>query len=79
MGRTSTLALGMAVLGADGRLIGRVKEVFASSLLIDRAVQRDIYVPFDAIQTLWHNQVVLAIPTTQVDDMHWPHPPLLSL
>ncbi|HZS87054.1 MAG TPA: DUF2171 domain-containing protein [Chloroflexota bacterium] len=79
MGRFSTLALGMQVLGADGRLVGRVKEVFASYLLIDRAAQRDVYVPFDAIQALWHNQVVLTIPTKQVDEMHWPHPPLLSL
>lgn len=79
MGRFSTLVLGMDVLGADGRLVGRVKAVVASYLLIDRAVQRDVYVPFEAIQALWHNQVVLAIPTAQVDDMHWPHPPLLSL
>ena len=79
MGRFSTMALGMEVLGADGRLVGRVKEVFAGSLLIDRTGRRDVYVPFGAIQTLWHNQIVLAIPTGRVDNMHWPHPPLLSL
>ena len=79
MRRFSALALGMAVLGADGRLVGRVKNVFAGYLLIDRAMQRDVYVPFDAIQALWRNQVVLAIPTKKVDDMHWPHPPLFSL
>lgn len=79
MGRLSTLALGMEVLGADGRLVGRVKEVFDGYLLIDRAAQRDVYVPFDAIAALWHNQVVLAIPTQRVDAMRWPHPPLFSL
>jgi hypothetical protein len=68
----------MAVLGADGRLVGRVKNVFASYLLIDRAVKRDVYVPFAAIQALRHNQIVLIIPAGLVDDMHWPHPPLFS-
>lgn len=79
MGRFTTLALGMEVRGAEGTLVGRVKEVFASYLLIDRAMKRDVYVPFDAVQALWHNQIVLAIPARQVDTMHWPHPPLFSL
>lgn len=79
MARFSALALGTEVLGADGRLVGRIKEVFATSLLIDRAGRRDVYVPFDAIQTLWHNQIVLVMPARRVDDMRWPHPPLLSL
>ena len=78
MRQFSALALGMAVLGADGRLVGRVKNVFASYLLIDRAVKRDVYIPFDAIRTLRDNQIVLVIPAGLVDDMHWPHPPLFS-
>lgn len=79
MSRFLTLALGMAVLGADGTLVGHVKEVVATYLLIDRSAKRDVYAPFGAIQALRHNQIVLAVPAAQVDEMHWPQPPLFSL
>lgn len=79
MREISALALGMDVLGVDRRLVGRVKTVCARYLLIDRAAKRDVYVPFEAIQALWHNQIVLDIPAGQVDEMRWPRPPLLSL
>lgn len=75
----SALALGMDVFGIDRRPVGRVKTVYARYLLIDRTAQRDVYVPFEAIQALWHNQIVLDIPAGQVDAMHWLRPPLLSL
>jgi hypothetical protein len=68
----------MEVLGADATTIGRVKDVSSNYLLIDRPLRRDIYVPFDAIQTTYDSRVVLAIPSDQVDDMNWPRPSLLS-
>jgi hypothetical protein len=71
------LALGMEVLGRDGIPIGCVKELAADHFLLDRPLQRDIYVPLAAIRRVIHNQVVLAISTADVDRMGWPHPPLL--
>ena len=68
---------GMDVVGADGERVGRLKDVDASSVLVDRPLKRDIYVPHAAIQGVRDNRIVLTIPADEVDRMGWPHPDLL--
>ncbi len=77
MTRSAALALGTEVLGADGQPIGAVKAIEADYILIDRPWRRDVYIPIEAIQTMRHNYLVLALPATAVDSMDWPRPPLL--
>ena len=72
----SRLRVGMAVVGSDLAGVGAVKEVLDSAVLVDRELQRDVYVPFDAIQEAEGPTLVLAIPARRVDDMNWPNPPL---
>jgi ferritin-like metal-binding protein YciE len=75
----SQLQQGMEVVGSDRQSIGRVRNTRDNDFLVDRPGQRDIYVPFSAIQNVDTDsgQVVLHIPTNQVDGMNWPNPPLL--
>lgn len=79
MQRFVALAVGMVVLGSDGQLIGAVKAITPSTLLIDRPWRRDLYAPFAAVRALRHRQVVLALSATTVDRMGWPRPPLFLL
>ena len=66
---------GMTVYGTNGDEIGLVKEVRSNDFLVDRSLRRDVYVPFNAIQTVRNDQVVLNLPADQVDSMSWPNPP----
>ncbi len=40
-------------------------------------LRRDLYVPLAAIREVTDDRVVLTVPADQVDDMDWPHPPLV--
>jgi hypothetical protein len=76
------IQVGMDVVGVDGEEVGRVKEVRATDILVDRPLARDIYVPLEAIQAIadtsassaYHLHVVLTIRADSVGDMGWPHP-----
>ena len=68
---------GMRVVGADGDDVGKVKEVRAGDFLVDRSMQRDVYVPFDAVRNVTGDAVALAVPAGQVDNMGWANPPLM--
>jgi nucleotide-binding universal stress UspA family protein len=63
---------GMAVLGADGGRIGRVKAVSEIDVLVDRPLQPDLYVPLGAVALVEDGQIVLAVAADQVDHMGWP-------
>lgn len=76
-GQIFTVTEGMDVVGADGVVVGQVKGANPSAVLVDRALRRDVYVPFEAIDTVTDNRIVLAIPAIEVDRMHWPHPDLI--
>ena len=76
-GKVFTATDGMDVVGADGVRVGQVKAVSSTAMLVDRSLQRDVFVPFEAIDTVTNNQIVLTIPSDQVDRMHWPHPTLI--
>jgi hypothetical protein len=51
----------------------------SADILVDRALKRDVYVPFAAIQRVRGEAIVLAVPAARVDQMDWPQPPLLPL
>lgn len=76
MNPASQLQQGMQVVGSDMGSIGIVKDIRANDFLVDIRMQRDIYVPFNAIQNVDADQVVLNIPAGQIRDMNWPNPPL---
>jgi stress response protein YsnF len=67
---------GLDVICADDSLIGRVKEVRDRDFLVDRQLQRDIYVPFDAVRDVAADGVRLTVPADRVDRMGWANPPL---
>ena len=68
--------VGTEVYGSDGDYVGSVKEARERDLLVDRRMRRDVYVPFDAVQSVAGGRVVLAIPAEQVDEMGWSNPSL---
>ncbi len=65
---------GMEVYGANGGMVGHVKEVRSADMWIDRSLQRDVYVPFDAVQDVVNGQVFLNVLTGHVGDMGWDRP-----
>lgn len=68
----------MIVASADGELVGRVKEIRAVDFLLDRPMERDVYVPFSAVKAIRNDLVMLTINADRIDDMGWEHPPLVS-
>jgi ferritin-like metal-binding protein YciE len=71
------LRQGMAVVGSDAGQVGQVKEVRSADFLVDRPRQRDVYVPFDAIQETTGDRIMLNIPADRVEDIAWEKPPLI--
>ncbi|GIV97229.1 MAG: hypothetical protein KatS3mg057_1886 [Herpetosiphonaceae bacterium] len=67
---------GMLVVGVDGSQIGKVKECRSTDFLVDRRLRRDVYVPFDAVQEITDDRVVLSIPGDAVSAMPWARPSL---
>ena len=66
------VSVGMEVLGAEKERVGQVKEVRTSDFLVERHLQRDVYVPFAAIREVTGNQVVLTVTSDHVDALKWP-------
>src|ERR1700694_158658 len=66
--RASQVQVGMPVVGSDMSNIGLIKQVRDNDFLVDIAMQRDLYVPFTAVQEVEADQVVLNIPGSQVND-----------
>ena len=67
---------GMEVLAADGDELGWVKDVRSADFLLERSMQRDVYVPFDAIRDISSDRIVLNKASDQVDNMGWENPPM---
>ena len=60
----------MFVVGSDYTLIGRIKLIEESELLLDRRpLRRDVWVPMHAVDKMIADWVVLAMPADQVDPM----------
>jgi hypothetical protein len=70
------LAEGMNVFGADGQHVGVVKEIRERDFLLDRPMQRDVYVPFAFIRDTDGDRVALMVRSDQIDQMGWANPPL---
>ena len=66
----------MDVVGSDGVIVGQVKELRDTDFLVDRSMQRDVYVPLSAVQTIDGDRVLLHIPARDVDSQNWPTPDL---
>ena len=66
----------MGVIGSDKGNIGRVRDVRDNDFLVDLPMRRDVYVPFDAIQEVTADYVMLNIPSDRIGDMGWNNPPL---
>jgi len=68
---------GTRVVGSDENYVGVVGEVRPRQgdlLVVDRTTGGDIYVPFDAIQALRGDTLVLKLEANDVDLQNWPHP-----
>jgi hypothetical protein len=68
----------MLVVSSDNDEVGTVKELRASDFLVDRALQRDIYVPFNAVRTVEGGRIILNMAIGQIDDAGWESPPLVE-
>ena len=69
---------GMDVVGSDMRPVGVVRNVRDNDFRIDIPMQRDLYAPFDAVQNVTADRVILNIPADQVRDMNWSRPSLMG-
>jgi hypothetical protein len=67
---------GQEVFGSDNRGLGKVKEVRANEFLLDRPMQRDLWVPFRAVQNIEGDRVILNVKALDVDNQDWSSPPL---
>lgn len=72
----SQVQAGMPVVGSDMSNVGLVKEVRDDDFLVDIPMQRDLYIPFTAVQNVEADQVVLNVSKDQVHSMNWAKPPL---
>ena len=68
----------MDVVGSDMRPVGVVRNVRDNDFRIDIPMQRDLYAPFDAVQSVTADRVILNIPADQVRDMNWSKPSLMG-
>jgi hypothetical protein len=64
---------GMEVIDQSGKVIGTVKEIRASDFLVDRELARDVFVPFDVIQSVG-KQVMVNVAKDDVDNQGWQNP-----
>lgn len=69
---------GMSVLASDHVEVGSVKEVRTNDFLLDRALRRDVYVPFSAIESTTTHSVLLALTAEQIDEQDWDKPPFVG-
>ncbi len=68
---------GSEVVGEDQRPVGRVQAVLPSDfLMVHRAGQPDLYVPFDFVRDVSGGRAVLTIPANLAAKMDWAAPPL---
>ncbi len=74
--RRADVREGMDVCGSDDEGVGKVKTLGDNEFLVDRTMQRDVWVPFSAVRDVEGNRVILTVPANQVDHQNWPSPSL---
>jgi hypothetical protein len=62
----------MDVVGSDGESVGTVKTVRGTDFQVNRPRERDLYVPFSAVQTVDSERVMLSCRASEVDGQNWP-------
>ncbi|HEX5166355.1 MAG TPA: BON domain-containing protein [Thermomicrobiales bacterium] len=78
-GRNTTsprFLVNMAVVGNNGDEVGIIKEVREDTLLVDRPMSRDIYIPVSAVKISDGSTARLNIDSGEVDNQGWQHPPI---
>src|SRR5579872_3308341 len=79
------LQIGMEVNSVDGQSIGKVKEVGPSEFLVDRAMARDLWIPYSAVIAtedysgnvrgpVGATKVVLNVSSAHVESQGWRNP-----
>jgi hypothetical protein len=66
----------MIVITVDGDVVGNIKEVLGTRILVDRDMARDLYVPIDAIAKVEVNRVALNVRRGEMDEVNRGNPPL---
>lgn len=70
----SRIHVGMEVYGSNGSFIGTVKQIYDADVWVDRTMQRDVFVPFTAMQAIADDRIVLDVISGRVGDMGWAKP-----
>ena len=70
------IAKGMQIFGSDGQPIGYVKDVRSNAVLVDRPMERDVYIPRSALQ-MSGGRLMVDVPADQVGSQHWQQPPVM--
>ncbi len=65
---------GMLVVGNDGAHVGHVKQVEQNDIVVSRALQHDLYVPYSAFYAIQNGRVILSLPASDVDRWGWDKP-----
>jgi hypothetical protein len=81
---SADLGAGMIVVDSAGEHVGTIKDVRDADFLVDRQFQRDVYIPFAAVDRVmfagdrFHHDthVVLRVRREDIDARHWAHPSL---
>ncbi len=64
---------GMEVDSQDGQKIGTIKEIRNNTILVDRSMKEDLFIPFNAF-TVQNNRVLLNVNADQVNNQSWQTP-----
>jgi hypothetical protein len=71
-----SVQVGMVVLGSDRESVGLVKAVHPTEFLLDRELQRDIYLPLQLVDRVANKLVILSMTADEVNTREWPRAPL---
>jgi hypothetical protein len=67
----SPIRTGMRVVGDDGQQVGQVRDVHDFDFIMTRSGKPPLYVPFEAVEQVSDDLVVLNIPAKRVDIGDW--------
>lgn len=73
MSSEPTVRVGTQIFGSDGNPAGWVKHVRASDVLVDRPMERDVYIPKDALRDE-NGRVTVDVPAGEVNHQGWAEP-----
>ncbi len=68
--------VGMEVFAAKGKRIGQVKKIEEHDFLVNRRLQRDLYLPFSTIERIDGDRVILKVTEFQLDYLSSMSPPI---